>query len=241
MRRSQPMRWHGTGYVQGTNDYIFRGVSQNRRDAAVQGGVDLGLRDVLCGNVHLERKLQRSSTPWSPDSKAEIDLYARDQAEGWRCDVRLRGDHLQLYRQRLSRIQRPTIRLTRSLRPVPASRSSRTWPWAVPSIIRRTTSERPARLLRSKERLRSRLPKSADVEFAASGTIGHTFYANTSASDGVTKNLRLHLRELRPDRHATRRYRSIFAGGIPTFRRPCATGNVFQCGSAFAGTFKFSF
>ena len=29
-----------TGYVQATNDYIFRGISQNRRDVTLQGGFD---------------------------------------------------------------------------------------------------------------------------------------------------------------------------------------------------------
>ena len=38
-----------TGYVDATNDYIFRGVSQNRRDVTMQAGFDAAYKMFYVG------------------------------------------------------------------------------------------------------------------------------------------------------------------------------------------------
>ncbi len=65
-----------TGYVQATNDYIFRGVSQNRRDVTLQGGFDAAYKMFYVGTftsgVDFDSKI---GTP-GYNSSQEVDLYA---------------------------------------------------------------------------------------------------------------------------------------------------------------------
>lgn len=67
--------WTATGYVQGTNDYIFRGMSQTRRDPAIQGGADIGYGWFYAGtflsNVNFD-----FPNGGVHDAKAEFDVYA---------------------------------------------------------------------------------------------------------------------------------------------------------------------
>jgi uncharacterized protein (TIGR02001 family) len=64
-----------TAYIQGTTDYVFRGVSQNRRDPALQGGVDVTYGMFYIGSF--ASKVNFDDPWWSPKlgAHAEIDLY----------------------------------------------------------------------------------------------------------------------------------------------------------------------
>lgn len=66
-----------TGYVQLTNDYIFRGISQNRRDVAVQGGLDFSYGMFYAGTFLSDVNFD-STAPGTVLLKAseEVDLYA---------------------------------------------------------------------------------------------------------------------------------------------------------------------
>jgi uncharacterized protein (TIGR02001 family) len=66
--------WTATGYVQATNDYIFRGQSQTRRDPAVQGGVDIGYGWFYAGTF-LSNVDFNAATTGVHDAQAEFDVY----------------------------------------------------------------------------------------------------------------------------------------------------------------------
>ena len=65
-----------TGYVQITNDYIFRGISQNRRDVALQGGLDFSYGMFYAGTFL--STVNFDNPEWNPKLNAseEVDLYA---------------------------------------------------------------------------------------------------------------------------------------------------------------------
>ena len=73
--------WTATGYIQGTNDYIFRGMSQTRRDPAIQGGADIGYGWFYAGtflsNVDFKYPDGRGSTKRAPSSTCMRALSRR--------------------------------------------------------------------------------------------------------------------------------------------------------------------
>ncbi len=76
-------KFEWSAYVQGTSDYIFRGISQTKRDPTLQGGVDLGYGIFYAGTFvsglnFIDRRLPDSSNPVTQVQSAnvEIDLYA---------------------------------------------------------------------------------------------------------------------------------------------------------------------
>ena len=66
--------WTATGYVQGTNDYIFRGQSQTRRDPAIQGGADIGYGWFYAG-AFLSNVDFQYPVGLVHDANAEFDVY----------------------------------------------------------------------------------------------------------------------------------------------------------------------
>jgi uncharacterized protein (TIGR02001 family) len=66
--------WTATGYVQATNDYIFRGMSQTRRDPAIQGGADISYGWFYAGTF-LSNVDFKPEVTGNHDAKAEFDVY----------------------------------------------------------------------------------------------------------------------------------------------------------------------
>ncbi len=66
-----------SGYVQGTNDYVFRGISQNRREPTVQGGLDVTYGMFYVGTfasgINFKDTLAQAIN--NLDSHVEVDLY----------------------------------------------------------------------------------------------------------------------------------------------------------------------
>ncbi len=75
MHRAAADAWTATGYIQGTNDYIFRGMSQTRRDPAIQGGADIGYGWFYAGTF-LSNVDFKYPTGGVNDARAEFDVYA---------------------------------------------------------------------------------------------------------------------------------------------------------------------
>ena len=65
-----------TGYVQLTNDYIFRGISQNRRDVALQGGLDFSYGMFYAGTFLSTVNFDNPEWVNKLNAGEEIDLYA---------------------------------------------------------------------------------------------------------------------------------------------------------------------
>lgn len=65
-----------TGYVQATNDYIFRGISQNRRDVTLQGGLDAAYGMFYVGTFTSGIDFD-TKNPIGPllNASQEVDLY----------------------------------------------------------------------------------------------------------------------------------------------------------------------
>lgn len=60
-----------SAYVQGVSDYIFRGLSQNRRDPAVQGGVDVSYGMFYVGTFVSQINFESQSI----NAHVETDIY----------------------------------------------------------------------------------------------------------------------------------------------------------------------
>jgi uncharacterized protein (TIGR02001 family) len=65
-----------TGYVDATNDYIFRGVSQNRRDVTMQAGFDAAYKMFYVGTFTSGVDFDLKSGTPGYNSSQEVDLYA---------------------------------------------------------------------------------------------------------------------------------------------------------------------
>jgi uncharacterized protein (TIGR02001 family) len=226
--------WTATGYIQGTNDYIFRGQSQTRRDPAIQGGADIGYGWFYAGTFlsNVDFKFPDGAVH---DARAEFDIYAGIKPKVG--DVTLDIGVI-TYNYAWNKVgvvpatNTPTtdpdyqeIKAGASVTVLKDLTLGGTFFWspdyfgqAGQTITVEGTASKP-------------IAKIQDVEFAASGTIGHISFARDSSLDYTYGNLGL-----------TATYKSIsidarwwdtdIKGGCP---------GVYQCSSAFAGTLKYSF
>jgi uncharacterized protein (TIGR02001 family) len=64
-----------TGYVQATSDYVFRGLSQNRREPAAQGGLDATYGMFYIGTFASSVNFDAPGAPNTLDTRTEIDVY----------------------------------------------------------------------------------------------------------------------------------------------------------------------
>ncbi len=65
-----------SAYVQGTSDYVFRGISQNRREPALQGGLDVTYGMFYVGTFLSGVNFDLPGAAANLDSRVEVDLYA---------------------------------------------------------------------------------------------------------------------------------------------------------------------
>jgi uncharacterized protein (TIGR02001 family) len=223
--------WTVSGYIQGTNDYIFRGLSQTRRDPAVQGGADIGYGWFYAGafasNVDFDHPVGGVY-----DAKAEFDVYAGIKPKVG--DVTLDLGFITynyFYNGATVGLGDPTyqeLKLGASVTVLKDLALGGTVYWSPDyfgSAGAATTVEGTA----SKP-----IAKIQEVDLAASGTVGHTFYdKNSSTLDYTYGNLGV---------TATYKAFSLDLRWWDTdYPKSVCDGPVFQCGNAFAGTLKYSF
>jgi uncharacterized protein (TIGR02001 family) len=68
-------KFEWTGYVQGTSDYIFRGISQTRREPTVQGGLDGTYGMFYIGTFVSGVNFNDKLASFNLDSNVEVDIY----------------------------------------------------------------------------------------------------------------------------------------------------------------------
>jgi len=69
-----PFTW--SVWAGGTSDYIFRGISQNRRDPALQGGADLSYGIFYVGTALSGVNFDSKYAAGTYDANLEVDFYA---------------------------------------------------------------------------------------------------------------------------------------------------------------------
>lgn len=218
--------WTATGYIQGTNDYIFRGQSQTRRDPAVQGGADIGYGWFYAGTFLSNVDFKYPNDVH--DAKAEFDVYLGIKPKVGDVTLDLGLITYNYAWDKSAGTKDPTFQEIKAGASVTVLKDltvGGTFFWspdyfgqAGQTITLEGTASKP-------------IAKIQNVEFAVSGTVGHTSFADHSDLDYTYGNLGL-----------TATYKSIsldarwwdtdIKGGCP---------GVYQCSSAFAGTLKYSF
>jgi uncharacterized protein (TIGR02001 family) len=224
-----------TGYVDVTNDYIFRGVSNNHREVSGQGGADLTYGIFYAGTFFTGVQFGAPSAIAPAD--VELDLYGGIKPK-W-GDITFDfgvitynyinskvNHHAGLFDPFYYEFKAGASATV--LKDVSLSGTVYVSPDYFGETGEATTLEGTA----SKP-----ITKIHDVDIAASGTIGHTFYGNAVANGaknfdytygnlgltGTYKTISLDLRWWDTDLPA--------AGCV----------DPFKCGSAFAATFKVAF
>lgn len=219
--------WTATGYVQGTSDYIFRGQSQTARDPAAQAGADIGYGWFYAGTF-LSNVDFKYPTGGVHDASAEFDVYLgiKPKVGAVTLDVGLitynyawsksAGTYDPSFQE---------IKAGASVTVLNDLTVGGTFFWS-PDYFGQSGQTITVEGTASKP-----IAKIQNVEFAVSGTVGYTSFADHSNLDYTYGNLGL-----------TATYKSIsldarwwdtdIKGGCP---------GVYQCSSAFAGTLKYSF
>lgn len=225
--------WTATGYVQGASDYIFRGQSQTRRDPAIQGGADIGYGWFYAGTFISNVDFKNSAV--FNDTKAEFDLYAgiKPKVGDVTLDIGV-ITYNYYYNNSDPAYNDPNyqeLKAGASITVLKDLALGGTFYWspdyfgqAGQSITVEGTASKP-------------ITKIQGVELAASGTIGHIYFKDAFGANAVA-NVDYTYGNL----GVTATYKSVsfdarwwdtdISGGCP---------GVFQCGSAFAGTLKYSF
>lgn len=225
--------WTATGYIQGTNDYIFRGVSQTRRDPAVQGGADIGYGWFYAGTFISNVDFKNSAVY---DAKAEFDVYAGIKPKVGEVTLDLGVITYNYFHNSTPAINGdPTyqeLKVGASVTVLKDLALGGTFYWSPDyfgqvgqAITFEGTASKP-------------IAKIQDVELAASGTIGHTSYEKSTTVFGPNYDYTY------GNLGVTATYKSVSVDlrwwdtDLP---KSVCEGSVFQCGSAFAGTLKYSF
>ncbi len=68
-------KFEWTGYVQGTTDYVFRGISQDRRQPAAQGGLDGTYGIFYIGTFTSTVNFDPPGPGYKLDAHTELDIY----------------------------------------------------------------------------------------------------------------------------------------------------------------------
>ncbi len=235
----------------GTSDYVFRGVSQNRRDPSVQGGVDatygMFYAGVWASNVNFDGKGGYTRV----NSHEEIDLYGGIHPK-WK-DVTFDFGII-TYNYPNSNVVHP-LTFDPFYYEFKAG-AAYTIPegmfkdlalggtvYISPNYSGETGTTATIEGTASKS-----VYKYADIDFAASGTVGHVFYTDSAPSSGAAAGVDYTYGNL----GVTATYKAfsldfrwwdtdLTAG---TGACAAASGNpttANQCGSAFAATAKVTF
>lgn len=230
-----------TGSVDLTNDYIFRGISQNRRDPALQGELDLAYGMFYAGTFWSGVDFDAPGASPLLNSSVEIDLYAgiKPKLGDVTFDI-----GVITYNYPGSTVTHPSnfdpnyieaklgasitvltdlaLSGTAFFSPDYSGETGRT-------IVLEGTASKP-------------ITKIGGVDWSASGTVGYVAFEDshptgvpgvdyTYGNLGVTGTLGMLSLDLR-----------WWDTSLSAGQNPCANGtNVFQCGNAFAATFKFAF
>lgn len=223
--------WTATGYIQGTSDYIFRGMSQTRRDPAIQGGADIGYGWFYAGTFlsNVDFKFPDGAVH---DARAEFDLYAgiKPKVGDVTLDIGLITYNYYWNKTGLATTD-PTfqeIKAGASVTVLNDLTLGSTFFWS-PDYFGQVGETITVEATASKP-----LAKIQNVDIAASGTIGHLSFARSGGAnvDYTYGNLGL-----------TGTYKSIsldLRWWDSDYPKDLCVG-VYQCGSAFAGTVKYSF
>jgi uncharacterized protein (TIGR02001 family) len=227
--------WTATGYVQGTSDYIFRGMSQTRRDPAIQGGADIGYGWFYAGTF-LSNVDFKYPTGGVHDANAEFDVYLgiKPKVGAVTLDVGLitynyawsksAGTYDPSFQE---------IKAGASVTVLNDLTVGGTFYWS-PDYFGQVGQVITVEGTASKP-----ITKIQGVDIAASGTIGHVSFANTGPAyannvdytygnlgvTGTYKSISLDLRWWDSD------YPKALSSDL----------GVFHSGNAFAGTLKYSF
>jgi uncharacterized protein (TIGR02001 family) len=247
-------RLEWSAYVQGTSDYVLRGISQTRREPTVQGGVDATYGMFYVGTFISGVNFKDSyALPINNvDSHVEIDLYGGIKPK-WHdviFDFGLIGyiypksDVTHPYTFEQTYMEFKAGASTTILRDVALSGTV----FYSPNYTGETGQEVTLEGTISKP-----IYKYADFDFAASGTLGRTFFEKsagpavlvpgsgfiTTPQDSYTYwNIGL-----------TTTFKSKYSldlrywdTDLDTGRLPCgADTSVFQCGPSFVATAKVAF
>ena len=227
-----------TGYVDVTSDYIFRGVSQSRRDPALQGGFDAAYGMFYAGTFVSTVNFDDSTPGPKLGTGAEVDLYAGIKPKlgevtfdfgviTYNYPSTTVNHGLGLYDP--TYLEGKAAASITVLKDLALSGtvfySPNYFLESGPALTFEGTASKP-------------VAKIGGVDVAASGTIGYTTYSDGS-QHGVTNydytygnlgltgtigSLSLDLRWWDTD--------------LP---KNVCDGSTFQCGSAFAGTLKYAF
>jgi uncharacterized protein (TIGR02001 family) len=228
--------WTATGYIQGTNDYIFRGLSQTRRDPAIQGGADIGYGWFYAGtflsNVDFKYPVGAVN-----EARAEFDLYAgiKPKVGDVTLDLGVITYNYAWNKSALTNID-PSYQELKAGASVTVLKDltvGGTFYWS-PDYFGQVGQAITVEGTASKP-----VAKIQDVDIAVSGTIGHVTFANTGPAyasnvdytygnlgvTGTYKSISLDLRWWDSD------YPKALSSDL----------GVYQSGNAFAGTLKYSF
>lgn len=236
-----PDAWTITGYIQGTNDYIFRGISQNRGDPAAQGGADVAYGLFYAGTFASNVDFGGPSSETTiAHASAEVDVYAGIKPKFGDVSfdfgvitynyIDANYVHPKTYDplyQELKAGASVTI-LTDLALGGTVYISPNYYGETGPAVTVEGTASKP-------------ITKIQGVDLAASGTVGHVFYEDATANgaanlDYTYGNLGL-----------TATYKAFSVDlrwwdtDLSRHGYQCDSFSVFECGSAFAGTVKFSF
>lgn len=236
-----------TGYAQVTSDYIFRGLSQNQRDAALQAGVDATYGMFYAGTFTSGIDFDSKITPGLINSSQEVDLYGgiRPKLGEVTFDFGVISYNYMgtdLHTVGAYRGYDPAfveLKAGASITVLKDLALSGTLYYS-PDYTGDTGSTITVEGTASKP-----ITKIAGVDVAASGTVGAVNFADSTAHSGIfvannndyiygnlgvtgtVGNLSLDLR--------------WWDTNLSTNKSPCGDGTANQCGSAFAATAKLSF
>jgi uncharacterized protein (TIGR02001 family) len=242
-----------TGYAQGTTDYVFRGISQTRRDPTVQGGFDAAYGIFYIGsfasgvNFASTRLLDPSGAPFDPQANLEWDMYGGIKPK-WGDLTFDFGVIAYIYpgeriQHSLDYFQQTYVEFkagvsTTVLKDLALSGTVFVSPdyngETGTTVVVEGTASKP-------------LFTVDGVDVAASGTIGHLSYEQSTAQAPFTIALHDYTYW---NLGATFTYATHYSldlrwwdtSGISTGKAPCGPDTTaLQCGSTFAATLKYSF
>jgi uncharacterized protein (TIGR02001 family) len=231
-------KFEWTGYVQGTSDYVFRGISQNRRDPAAQAGLDGTYGMFYVGTFFSNVNFNDKAAAFNPNANLEIDVYGGIKPK-W-GDVTFDFGAI-AYTYPDAKVNHalglfdPTFVEFKAGASVTVMKDV-----GLTGTIFYTPdySGEAGAATTIEGSISKPLFTAHDVEFAGSGTLGHTFFDNSALTDytywnvGLTatykKNYSLDLRFWNTD--------------LDTGTAPCGgNSSVFQCGPTFSATAKVAF
>jgi uncharacterized protein (TIGR02001 family) len=242
-----------TGYTQGVTDYVFRGISQNRRDPTVQGGLDAVYGIFYVGsfasgvNFASTQALDLARRPFDPQANLEWDMYGGIKPK-WGDLTFDFGVIAYIYPG--ERVQHPLGYFQQTYVEFKAGVSATVLKDLALSatVFISPDYNGEAGMTAVVEGTASKpLFSLHGVDVAASGTAGHLSYERSTAQSPFTIALHDYTywnlgATATWDKHYSLDLRWWDTAGIDTGKAPCGSDiSALQCRSAFAATVKYSF